>query len=557
MIYMLEVFLKENVLWIASFHILLIGFFFILSFKQIKKEFEKINKKTWFLLVAILIFSTFIFFRYNLRFAVVSDNWWDVFVAKELSINYLEPFLHYKYSYGFVFPLTVLFSFLGFNPEVVSFLTISTGILTSLFLFSSSYLLFKDEKTALLTALIPIFIPHIIFFTSILKGKAIIGLFCITASLFFTLLASKRFTKETLTLALLVVIFTAQIKPEYGMLFYLFLLSLYVFQKERFKRENLKKTLKKFCIPVLIFIPFALYYTFSFLSRAFGNFISGGFLFHQSIQGAPSTNYFLGMLAQLFKYWTSNQFYPFLPFLFIGFLYCFYGNTRYKKRILFLIAGFFLINLPYLTYYPYTYESRFAISSFSFLGLIIGLGFGKFLSYVSRYVGSLLKLDKKYIISIISVLILIITVLIQIPIIKRGYEITRNNQYFKEQDYTIVQQFEKNILEEEPLIIVPHFNTKWMWKAMSSYRVESFDHSDEIVGNKINRLIYQQNIKYNESKQYPINIPKESPKYFLYTSRCKSKQFKHFWFICKYIMDHYSLEKIAEHKGIKLYKFKE
>lgn len=484
----------------------------------------------------VLSISIVIFVSYNSRLATISDNWWDIFVAKKLVSGDIDSFLHYKYSYGFVYPFFFFFKLLGFNPEIVSFLSVASGILSSLIIFSLAKLLFKNQGSSLFSAIILPSVPSMVFLTSLLKGKGVFGIFWLTSSLLFSLLYIKESEIHYLILSALLALFAAHVKPEYGII--IPILTLLYFLKRKELTEGFWKELS---IATAISSPFILYYGLSTLKRLLGNFISSGFLMHAN-RKANYIIYFQKIISQFFEYWTSQKFWVFLPFLFIALTFILKKN----RKEVFLLLSFLLINLPYLFYYPYNYEVRFAVISFPFFALLVGSGFEKALNLIDK--------KENYKLGA-SILAIVLVFAFQLPQVNQLGKITQERAYYKEQDYGGMSRI-KNVAPEGSLIITPSFNIKWMLKSiLPTYRIESFDHSDSIVDNRIYRLIYQEGEEeYNSSREYPITVPKENPKFLLATHKCKFP--KHFRLICDYLKNEYDLTEVGKFKNATLYKFK-
>lgn len=216
-----------NLILIALlFLVLLILNFTYITSKYTKKAFKSIKKKTWILL--LLIFLTGFFLRmfvtthmHNLYFD--EDGYIDI--AKHIANNGnnclclkntkgICEFCGYSFkSVGFSFLLAIIFKIFGASHSVAFNTVTVVGSLTVLAIFFFSYLLFKDEKIALLSALILAFYPiHIRWSGSV--SAEVFSLFFIILTFTYLMLYKKTNKVTFLILSLLLLTYTITVKEE-------------------------------------------------------------------------------------------------------------------------------------------------------------------------------------------------------------------------------------------------------------------------------------------------------------------------------------------------------
>lgn len=214
--------------------VLIICNFLYLTFKHVKEAFKSIKKKTWVILLLILLAGFFLRMFvtthiHNLYFD--EDGYMDI--AKHIANNGNNclclrntdgvcEFCGFSFkSIGFSFLLAIIFKIFGTSHAAAFNFVAVIGSLTVLAIFFFSYLLFKDEKTALLSALILSFYPiHIRWSGS--ASAEIFSLFFIIITFTYLLLYKKTNKVTLLFTSLLLLAYTITVKEENFLLLLLF-----------------------------------------------------------------------------------------------------------------------------------------------------------------------------------------------------------------------------------------------------------------------------------------------------------------------------------------------
>ncbi len=240
-----------------------------LTLKHVKIAFKPVKKKTWVLLLVIFLAGFFLRMfvtahMHNLYYD--EDGYMDI--AKHIANNgnnclCLEntggvcEICGYSFkSVGFSFLLALVFKMFG-AAHSVAFNTIAIiGSLTVIAIFFFSYLLFEDDKIALLSALILAFYPlHIRWSGSV--SAEIASLFFIIITFTYLLLYKKLDKVSLLALALLLLAYTITVKEENILL--LFFFGAFFLTKKKYR----KIFLSILFVALIILVPY-LVGTYSF-----------------------------------------------------------------------------------------------------------------------------------------------------------------------------------------------------------------------------------------------------------------------------------------------------
>ncbi|MDP2922215.1 MAG: glycosyltransferase family 39 protein [Candidatus Omnitrophota bacterium] len=233
-----------------------------LSRHIIKKEFKGVNKKTWLIIGFIFLIGLFlrvfiIPHMHNLYYD--EDGYLDI--AKHISaegnnclcldnLKGVCKFCGYSLkSIGFSFLLAIFFKIFGTSHDVAFNVVAIFGSLTIFAVFFFLYTLFKEEKLALLGALILALYPlHLRWSGS--ASAEIVSLFFILLT-FVSLIIYFRTSNLTILLtSILLLCFTITIKEENILLALFFLIPFLT------KKAYRKKFLIIFLFFILIFIPY-------------------------------------------------------------------------------------------------------------------------------------------------------------------------------------------------------------------------------------------------------------------------------------------------------------
>lgn len=252
----------NTVLIVLFIIIIIICNLLYLSRKVIKREFKKINRKTWLIIGLIFFIGLFlrvfiIPYMHNLYYD--EDGYLDI--AKHISaegnnclcldnLNGVCKFCGYSLkSVGFSFLLAVFFKIFSISHNTAFNVVAISGSLTILAMFFFLYTLFKEEKLALLGALILALYPlHLRWSGSV--SAEIVSLFFILLTFTFLIIYFRTNKLTILLTSILFLCFTITIKEENMLLVLFFLTPLSITKAYR------KKFLIILLFFILIFIPY-------------------------------------------------------------------------------------------------------------------------------------------------------------------------------------------------------------------------------------------------------------------------------------------------------------
>lgn len=225
-------------------------FLFFLEFKEIKKQFKKIDKKIWFFLLLILLLSLYMRTTGPSCPTPTNKMWEYVWVAERM--NNGEPLIDIGHPRGYSFLLAVIFLLFEANYANIVAYNILISSFTSVMVFLITYLISKNEYISLLSALTFSFLPTSIFFSQYCSAEISSVFFLGLTSVIFLISLDVKKTRM-MTLALLLLVFSITMRLENTMFIPLFLLGYIPFLK--------KNEFKKLIIPVSIFFIFMLQLT--------------------------------------------------------------------------------------------------------------------------------------------------------------------------------------------------------------------------------------------------------------------------------------------------------
>jgi len=320
------------ILWLGIINLFLIILFFILSYKDFR--LKKIKKKYWIILIFITLVGLILRLLAPHRHLFFIDESFYMGAAKSIT-EYGRSFLTtgpYSKQIGWPILLSIPFLLFGVNNYIAIYTSMFFGILSIPLMFILTYLLTKNKKIAIISSfLLAIYPMHIKY-----SGSAEIiipSIFFILLTLISFIIYTKINKKILLTLSILLLTFTIQIRLEN--LLIIFPIAYILWQKKA------KKELYLF----LITIPFILAYLFQFFQLT--NFYTA--IYNNKVN-------LFGLNASIPKFYFINI----LDILLIMLLLISIPIVYKENRRLFYIST--LIFIPFLIFYSfYRYANDFHI----------------------------------------------------------------------------------------------------------------------------------------------------------------------------------------------------
>jgi len=257
--------IQDNLMWITPIFLAVILFLVVFSFfwclKDLKKILKKIDKKTWIILLVILIvgLSLRTFVAPHVQRILYDEDLYlnigqnIVMEGKAANCNYGTQDECFSLGYnkqpnGYPFLMSILFLFTGTSETSAHYATAIISSLTILMVFFIAYLLFKNEKISLFSALIFALIPIAIRWAPTTSAGTVF-IFFTGLTVFAFLFYLKNGKNRALLFSLASLAYTIQIRPEGILLFGVVILMFLFFKKDVF--DSLRK--KEFLIILIVF----------------------------------------------------------------------------------------------------------------------------------------------------------------------------------------------------------------------------------------------------------------------------------------------------------------
>lgn len=474
-----------------------------------KFNFFKIQKATIFALIVLCLFSILLPLCINYSgYKGMEEYLYHVNVAKGLfrGENYFS-----NNVYGPVYPYILSFFFMlsgndaPFLVELMDLIFLSLTVVT---VFLITKFVCNDDKVAVFSSIIFIFITHFTIFLNISRELVDFSNFFISITLLAFLLSYKFNSKKAYLFSLMALLITGLVKYEFMILSYLFVIGLILYKRLNRSVDQIKKLL----IPFLVFL--GAFYIAHFFASSTVSFLDPYRLIFWIKGPFFNTDLLFKCSLERLVFLTSILT-VFLPLFFIGTLH---GLRRYKKETLFFLFSFVLLNLPYLIcvtchfqrYLLYTLIP-FAVLCSLFFDLIIKM-----------------KIDRRY----LAIILIITMLLLSIAYANLLYNLhkPRKSPFF-EKNYSNIS-FLSNGDFNKTFFMVPLRNEKEIFRYWLMREVLSVEEISQNVGAN-SKLI----------------LPTHEYTYFIETSSCKSYRE-----LCDRIIKNYNIETVYANEDVNVYR---
>lgn len=208
---------------------------FFLNINLVIKQFRRIKKRTWMYL-GIIFLAGFVlrFFIFPHAHLMYIDEPWYIETAKNINQRMEPVWCQYvgpgeencsltPKAPGWPFLISILF-LLGGTYHSVFYLSSMIGSLSIILMFLLTFLIFRQEKTALWSALLLAFVPiHIIWSNSVETNNASLFFVLLTMTFFFIYI--HRRDTRIIPLVILGYIFAFLVRPENALLAFIIMLG--------------------------------------------------------------------------------------------------------------------------------------------------------------------------------------------------------------------------------------------------------------------------------------------------------------------------------------------
>ena len=343
-----------------------------LNLPALKKLFRRIKRKSWLILLAIVLMGLIVRVAFGPWAHIVYFDEYDYMQsAKWLvaegrfglcitgSLEACQKFILFPQQIGVSFLFSAVFFMAEASSSSLMFLNLLINLASIALVFCMGYLMLKRENSALFAAfvfsLVPIYVSY-----STSAAPDIISVFLTFSALtmLFAYLESRSF--RSLLLFSLVLAYALQTRTENQMLI---LLAILLFLMYGCVRVLWRKRSLMILLVLLAAEFFAMMYV--------GNVLVNKEWIHRgplSLSYIPKNSYYIYS-------WLSNVPFIFAIFTIIGIIMMIRSRKRFGRQGVFLGAWLLLYALVFMVY-PYFKAERFTISVFPPLVILSGAGFG-------------------------------------------------------------------------------------------------------------------------------------------------------------------------------------
>jgi hypothetical protein len=322
-----------------------------INHKSILKFLRQIDKKTWIILGIIFLGALLvrIFLPPHHHFMYIDEAWY-----MEAGKNMLETSTigSYQKAIGWPFILRILFGIFGLTNWVALYASTMLGALSVFPMFLVSFALTKKKELSLAATLLFSLFPISILWSGSAETN-VPSMFFLLLAVFFCLLYYEQKERGLLLLASAGVAFASLFRPEFYLLFILFLIGYFL-------NINKEKKIKEIVLDLSVFGLIALL-TLPNLIHVMAYYASYNVIESDSFGTATGSNWsLLNLINNTLTYGyemfvSAYQPVILLPFLLIGLAYMF---LKHRKELLILLSAFLLLWLFYFTSWFQTIGGR-------------------------------------------------------------------------------------------------------------------------------------------------------------------------------------------------------
>ncbi len=373
---------EETLFWfyalVLIINLLLIVISICFGYKDLVSGFKKIKKSTWIILIIILLFG------FYLRMFVVPHSH-HIFFDEDIYLNMAQNIVNEgkaclcnygntencfncisnKQPYGLPAFYSIFFFLFGVSETVAVNVSIIIATFSILLVFLVSYLIFKEEKLSVYSALVFTLVPiHLRWSVTQALGPLLI-FFSLLTILLFLIYLEKR--KGFILFAFFCTLaYACQIRPE-SMLMAVVAASFFIFMD-----HNIFKTVrdKKFLIALILFFILILPTVEHTDNMKHEDWGASGSKFSKDIIKRN--------LADNSRFFVENTRFPliFTIFSIIGLIL---GLYKYPRKIAPFIIWFLLFFAIFIPFYAgsfnYGKDVRFSLNLYPSVAIFSGLGF--------------------------------------------------------------------------------------------------------------------------------------------------------------------------------------
>ncbi|MBL7169615.1 MAG: glycosyltransferase family 39 protein [Candidatus Aenigmarchaeota archaeon] len=369
--------------YFIGINFLLIIFFFVKSFKDIKILFKKIKTKTWLILLLIFIigFSLRMFITpHTMRVFFDEDIYLDI--AKEIIVRQDAGLCNYgdqngcydptfmKWPNGHPFLLAISYLFFGSSQETGFGTGAFLGSLGIIIVFLIAYLFSEKEKIGLYSALVFALLPvHIMWSGTAASEPTFIFFILLTLLTFLMAFKSKTNSWNLYFLSVMCLTYAIQIRSEGGILLPIFGLFMILFDEKLKARLLNRKFIFAWSLMLILLTPYIIHTIHAGQTDTWGS--SGKkFGFEYTKRNVPENLHFW-----LKGYETLENPFWFTLFALTGLIYLL---VKDRKICIFLGISFLVFFMLYGFFYAgsvrFGADVRYSLTGYPWYVILAGYG---------------------------------------------------------------------------------------------------------------------------------------------------------------------------------------
>jgi hypothetical protein len=393
----------------------------VLNFRTIKNEFNNVKRKTWIVLFLIFLLG---FWLRNAEYSYGVHT--DGFVysesakyivkegmfVKDCAVGHPESCRLYEqvlFPAGYPYIISLAYILFGINSLYASVISAILSSLTIVIIFLVGYHLFKNETTGLLVSLIFALTPLDIIFSSTGNVRTT-ALFFMALTLLFYLIARKKNTVKSWSLVAITFSYLIYVKQENSVLLVPMLLGLFLlgyFRSGDINTEFIKKAIKKFLLPLILFLVTQIPVQYWIMFHIYYGAEAGFKLQYFTIisQKIVKTFFLPDIYIQNSKY--SMLFNPILSVFFIASILLFFKkDIRYK--LIFIWSLFLVYFLIYSSFAQSLEQAMYGNDYLRFIQMLV-LPYSLIVSVIISGIVERFRIKKEYFLVAILFIIVLTT----------------------------------------------------------------------------------------------------------------------------------------------------
>ena len=283
-----------------------------------------------------------------------------------------------KWSVGHPFLISLAFFIFGIKEEVARHLTIFISSVSTIFVYFSSYLLFRNNRKAFFSSLILALLPVHILWSPTLAADVTFSFF-VSFLFFFIALSSNTKNLKIHTISLLSLVLAVQAKTEGIILIFLYFLSHFILNKKYLLMFYSRKYLYSLSFSFLLLSAYFLHLFYAWKVDTWGSTGEKMSLEYFKQNFYPNAGFWFEIAKKNEKWvYEGKQLYHPVPFTILAILGACYLLVKNHRLFLFFTIWFLSLFLLYSSFYAgsvyYGVDVRYVLVQFIPFSFLSGFG---------------------------------------------------------------------------------------------------------------------------------------------------------------------------------------